>query len=280
MAACELHHVLAGPADAPAIVLVGSLGSDLRMWDAQVGPLAERFRVVRFDTRGHGASPVPPGPYSLADLGKDVLALLDRVGIASASICGVSLGGVIAMWCAIHAPERLDRLVVCFSSAWFGPSEAWLERAALVRAKGTAAVADAVVARWLTDSTKRARPELVERLRAMIAATPAEGYAACCEALAATDLRGRLGAIAAPTLAVSGSEDPATPPEHGRAIAAAIPGARFVEIPAAAHLGNIERPEQFNEALLVHLDQARSGRDTPRSGRDAPVTKRTKELSG
>jgi 3-oxoadipate enol-lactonase len=280
MAACELHHVLAGPADAPAIVLVGSLGSDLRMWDAQVGPLAERFRVVRFDTRGHGASAVPPGPYSLADLGEDVLALLDRVGIASASICGVSLGGVIAMWCAIHAPERVERLAVCFSSAWFGPSEAWLKRAALVRAEGTAAVADAVVARWLTDSTKRARPELVERLRAMIAATPDEGYAACCEALAATDLRGRLGAIGAPTLAVSGSEDPATPPEHGRAIAAAIPGARFVEIPAAAHLGNIERPEQFNEALLAHLEQAHSGRDTSRSGRDAPVTKRTKELSG
>jgi 3-oxoadipate enol-lactonase len=256
VAVCEVHHLVEGPADAPAIVLVNSLGANLRMWDAQAAPLAEQLRVLRFDTRGHGDSPVPPGPYSLAELGGDLLGLLDRLAIERASICGVSLGGAIAMWTAAHAPERVERLAVCFSSAWFGPAPEWLARAALVREQGTESVADAVVGRWFTDALRREHPRVVARMRATIAATPAEGYAGCCEAMAGIDLREQLGAIGAPTLVVSGSEDPATPPEHGRAIAAAIPGARFVELAGAAHLGNIERPEQFNRALLEHLGRA------------------------
>jgi 3-oxoadipate enol-lactonase len=254
--ACEVHHLLEGPPDAAAVVLVNSLGSDLRMWDAQIGPLAEHLRVVRFDTRGHGDSPVPPGPYSLDQLGSDVLALLDRLELERASICGVSLGGAIAMWVAAHAPERVERLAVCFSSAWFGPAAEWLTRAELVREQGTAVIADAVVGRWFTDTMRREHPQVIERMRAMIAGTPDEGYASCCEAMARIDLREELGTIGAPTLVVSGSEDPATPPEHGRAVADAIPGARFVELAGAAHLGNIERPEQFNRALLEHLGRA------------------------
>jgi len=256
VAACEVHHLLEGPPDAPAIVLVNSLGSNLHMWDAQVAPLAEQLRVVRFDGRGHGDSPVPLGPYSLDELGGDLLALLDRLAIERASICGVSLGGAIAMWVAVNAPERVERLAVCFSSAWFGPAPEWLARAKLVREQGTGVIADAVVGRWFTDAMRRAHPQVIERMRAMIARTPAEGYAGCCEAMAGIDLRGQLGAIGAHTLVVSGSEDPATPPEHGRAIAAAIPGARFVELAGAAHLGNMERPEQFNSATLKHLGRA------------------------
>jgi 3-oxoadipate enol-lactonase len=253
---CTLHRQLEGRPGAPAIVLVNSLGTDLRMWDAQVGALAERFRVVRLDTRGHGGSPVPDGPYSLADLGGDVLALLDELRIERASLCGISLGGAIAMWVAANAPERVERLAVCFSSAYFGDPPGWLQRAATVRAHGTGAIADAVLGRWFTDAMRRERPEVIERMRAIVAATPAEGYAACCEAMSRVDLREALAQISAPTLVVSGSEDPATPPEHGRLVAAGIPAARFVELTDAAHLGNIERPEDFNALLLEHLAPA------------------------
>jgi 3-oxoadipate enol-lactonase len=254
--ACEVHYVLDGPEGASTVVLINSLGSDLGVWNEQIRPLRERRRVVRFDLRGHGRSPVPAGPYSLADLGGDLVALLDRLGIARASFCGLSLGGAVAMWAAVHAPERVDRLVVCFSSDQFGTPQGWLDRAALVRTDGAEAVADAVVARWFTTATRSARPELIRRMRAMIAATPAEGYAGCCEALATLDLRAELGSITAPTMVLSGSEDPATPPEHGRRIAAAIPGAHYVEISAAAHLGNVERPEPVNRLLLEHLGRA------------------------
>ncbi len=270
MALCEVHRLVEGPADAPAVVLVNSLGSDLRMWDAQASALRERFRVVRFDARGHGRSPVPPGPYSLADLGGDLLGLLDELGLERASICGVSMGGAISMWTALHAPERVERLAVCFSAAWFGPPGGWLERAEIVRTQGLEAIVDAVVGRWLTDAAGREQPQLIAPMRAMFLATSAEGYAACCEAMAAIDLREQLGEITAPTLVVSGSEDPATPPENGRHIAAAISGARFVELAGAAHLGNVERAAQFNELLLEHLDQAAaaSERHTPTQAKE------------
>jgi 3-oxoadipate enol-lactonase len=263
LALCEVHRIVEGPADAPAVVLVNSLGSDLRMWDAQAAALRARFRVVRFDTRGHGRSPVPPGPYSLADLGGDVLGLLDELELARTSICGVSMGGAISMWAAVHAPERVERLAVCFSAAWFGPPQGWLERAEIVRTRGLEAIVDAVVGRWLSDAAGREQPQLIDQMRAMFLATPAEGYAACCEAMADIDLRERLGEITAPALVVSGSEDPAAPPENGRLIAAGISGARFVELAGAAHLGNVERAAQFNELLLEHLDRASTASEHP-----------------
>jgi 3-oxoadipate enol-lactonase len=252
MAVCEIHHVLEGPADAPVVVLAHPLGGDLRTWERQVGDLSERFRVLRYDMRGHGSSPVPIGPYSLAELGGDLLALLDRLDIAEASICGVSVGGATAMWTAAHAPERVRRLVVCFSSASFGEPAGWLVRAALVRAQGMQTVADGVVGRWLTAAMAREHPQLIAQLRERVAATAPEGYASTCEAMAEIDLREDLAAIDAPTLVISGSEDPATPPEHGRRIAEAI-GGRFVEIQHAAHLGNFEQPELVNTAILAHL---------------------------
>jgi 3-oxoadipate enol-lactonase len=209
--------------------------------------------VVRYDARGHGASPVPPGPYSVADLGGDLLTLLDRLGIEGASLCGVSLGGATAIWVAAQAPERVERLVICCSSAFFDAHDAFMERAALVRAEGAGVVADGVVRRWFTPAMFEQHSQEAARMRAMIAATPAEGYAASAEAVATADLRDDLAKIAAPTLVIAGAEDPATPPEHGRRIAAGIAGAAFAEVPGGAHLASFERPEAVNELIRAHL---------------------------
>ena len=222
--AVEVFHVSDGPPDAPALVLLDSLGSSLAMWDPQVEAFARHFRVVRFDLRGHGRSPAPAGPYEIADLGADVLALLDRLGIERAHLCGLSLGGMTALWLAEQAPERVDRLVLCCTSARLEPSEAWTARAALVRAGGTEAVADAVVGRWFTPAYAASHPDLVARMRAMIAAIDAEGYASCCEAIAAMDLRPALASVRAPTLLIAGADDPAIGPDHSERIAASIEG--------------------------------------------------------
>jgi 3-oxoadipate enol-lactonase len=234
------HHVVDGQKDAPALVLCNSLGSTLAMWDPQVPALAERFRVVRHDLRGHGASPIPPPPYELADLGGDVLELMDQLGLPRAHLCGASLGGQVCMWVAANAPERVDRLILCGSSAWFGPPDAWFERARLVRAEGTGAVADAVVGRWFTAGFAGEHPDVVARMRDMIAASPREGYAACCEVVGTTDLRPELGAIAAPTLVVAGEHDPAVSAEDVEALSTGIARCT-VERVDAAHLASVER---------------------------------------
>lgn len=260
MAGLELNRVVEGPPEAPAVVLLGSLGSTLEMWEPQAAALRDEFRVIRLDTRGHGGSPVPPGPYAVADLGADALATLDALGVERFSPCGVSLGGSVALWLATSAPERVERPVVCFSSAHYGGREGWLERAATVRAEGAGAVAEAVVGRWFTPEFAAREPETVARMREMIAATPAAGYAACCEALADFDLRWQLGGIRSPTLVVSGSEDPATPPEHGEKIFNSVPDARFVVVAGVAHLGSFERPEVVTALIREHLSGAGAAR--------------------
>lgn len=254
-----LNHRAEGPPGAPALVLLGSLGSDLAIWDPQAVGLRDEWRVVRLDLPGHGGSPLPPEPCSVAAIGADLLATLDGLGVGVASFCGVSLGGSVAMWVAANASERVERLVVAFSSAHYGGSDAWLERAATVRAAGTAAVADAVLARWFSPRLAARSPETVARMRAMIAATPAAGYAACCEALATFDLRPELTRIDAPTLVVAGELDPATPVEHGELIAAAVPGARLELLPGVAHLGSYESPGPFNSLLREHLTRGGGG---------------------
>lgn len=241
-----LHHVVEGPADAPVLVLLNSLGADLGMWDAQAAALREELRIVRCDTRGHGGSPSPPPPWTIADLGGDVLALLDSLGVERAGFCGVSLGGAIAVWLAAHAPHRVTSLLPCFTSAYFGPPDPWLERAATVRAQGVGAISEAVLERWFTDAID---PDLRARMKAMMEATPGDGYAAAVEVVGRLDLRSELSAVSAPTLVISGAEDPATPPELGRALAAGIAGAEFVVLPGAAHLGNVERPDEFTELI-------------------------------
>ncbi len=256
MTAVEVRAVVDGPPGAPVVLLSGSLGSDLSMWEPQVPALAERFRVVRYDTRGHGRSPLPPGPYRIDDLVDDAVALLDRLDLERAHVVGLSLGGMTALRLAAREPDRVDRLAVLCTSALLGRPSAWAERAALVRAEGTAAVAEAVVDRWFTPVLQAADPGLVQRMRRMVADTPAEGYAACCAAIESMDLRADLVRIAAPTLAVAGADDPATPPEHLATIATGVPGARLLVLPQAAHLASVEQAAAVNAALLAHLDPA------------------------
>ncbi len=193
---------------------------------------------------------MPGGPWALADLGGDVLALLDSLGVGEASFAGVSLGGATAVWLAAHAPGRVERVFACFTSPYFGPPDPWLERAATVRAEGVEAVADAVLDRWFTDGVD---PDLRARMREMMVATPPAGYAAATEVVAHLDLREDLGRITVPTLVVSGAEDSACPPEVGRALAAGIPGAEFVEVADAAHLGNLERPAAVTDLIRARL---------------------------
>lgn len=256
MTAVDVHAVEDGPADAPVVLMAGSLGSSLEMWNPQVQALSSRFRVVRYDARGHGRSPVPTGPYVLDDLVDDAVALLDRLEVERAHFVGLSLGAMTAMRLAAREPDRVDRLALLCTSAWFASPELWAERRRTVRAHGTAAIADAVVARWFTDRLRRESPELVQRMRDMVASTPAEGYASCCSAIEAMDLRDDLVRVTAPALVIAGADDPATPPEHLVAIADALPDARLLVLPRAAHLANVEQAEAVDAALLAHLAPA------------------------
>jgi 3-oxoadipate enol-lactonase len=255
MSAVVVHHEVSGPADAPVVVLSNSLGSTLEMWDANLAALERRFRVVRYDTRGHGRSPVPAGPYDLDDLADDVVALLDVLGVARAHFVGLSLGGMTGMRLAARNPERVDRLVLLCTGARLEPTSAWTERAAIVRAHGTSAVAEAVVGRWFTPGRLEADPVLRKESEEMVAGTPAEGYASCCEVIAAMDLRPDLPRIDAPTLAIAGADDPATPPEQLERIASAVRRGRLLVVPQAAHLANAEQPDRVNAAILEHLTE-------------------------
>lgn len=247
-----LHHEVTG--DGPPVVLSGSLGSDLRMWDPQVAPLvAAGFQVIRYDHRGHGRSPAPPGPYTLRELAEDLLALLDQLGLRRVSLVGLSLGGMVGMWLAENAPERLERLVLCCTSASLGPASMWQERAAVARTEGMAPLAAAAVDRWVTPAFKEAHPEQATWLRDMVASHSGEGYASCCAAIERMSIVDSLSEITTPTLVIAAADDPATPPEHGRRIADAIPGARMAIVPEAAHLGNVEQPVAFTGLIIDHL---------------------------
>jgi 3-oxoadipate enol-lactonase len=231
----------------------GSLGTELEMWNGQL-PLADRFRLICFDHRGHGGSPTPPGPYEIADLGRDVLELMDALEIERAHYCGLSVGGMVGMWLGAHAPERIGHLILICTAAHMPPASAWQERAAAVRAAGSVQpLADAVVQRWLTPDFAARHPEVRARLRAMLAGSPPRGYAACCGAIERMDLREDLTRIAVPTLVISGSDDLATPPHDQRLIAEAIPAAQYEVVGPAAHIAAVEQPEQINELIGVFL---------------------------
>lgn len=247
-----LHHVDEGPRDAPVLVLSGSLGSTVEMWRPQVAPLTERFRLIRVDHRGHGGSPVPPGPYRVADLAGDVLALLDALGLDRVAWCGLSMGGMVGMHLASEAPERLTSLTLCCTSAHFPDPSVWSDRIAAVAEGGTAPIAEAVVSRWFTPDWAAAHPEVVAEAAAMVAGTPDEGYLACCQALQVWDHRDRLPAISVPTLVIAGSADPSTPVQpHAATMAAAIPGARL-EVLDAAHLATIEKADEATALIAAH----------------------------
>ena len=249
-----LHHIVDGPTGGPTLLLASSLGATHAMWEPQVGPLSERFRVVRCDRRGHGRSPVVPGPTTIDDLGRDLVGLLDALDLERVSFCGLSLGGLEGMWLALRAPARVDRLVLACTSSSFAPRETWIDRASTVRDEGLDAIADATIDRWFSASFRDAQPAVVTRFREMLVSTPPEGYVACCDVLADADLTGELGRIDAPTLVLTGSEDPTITPARGDELASAIPGARHVTLDGAAHLANVDRANAFTAALLDHLE--------------------------
>jgi 3-oxoadipate enol-lactonase/4-carboxymuconolactone decarboxylase len=263
-AGIRLHYDLVGPESAPVVMFVNSLGADLGMWDPQLPALVGRFRVLRWDMRGHGRSEVTLGPYRLDGLALDALALLDALGIDRVHLCGLSLGGAVGQWIAIHRPERLRSLVLCATACSFGAPAAWDERIAAVSKGGVEAIADAVLERWLTADFRTRRPSEAARLRAMLCATPAEGYAAAAAAVRDTDLCAEVHKITVPTLLIAGSADPATPPARLEELRARIPRAELVVL-EAAHIVNVEAAEAFDHALLAFLDeQERSASGLPR----------------
>lgn len=249
---CRLAWRLEGPRQAPILLLSNSLGTTMEMWAPQMDALTVRLRVLRYDTRGHGRSDAPPGAYGLDRLGRDVIELLDALGLPRVNFCGLSMGGMIGQWLGIHAPERLDRLILANTSADMGPPSSWDARISLVREKGMAALTEAVLERWFTKNMLDARDPGIETVRAMLLATDPQGYAGCCAAIRDMDLR-RLGSqVPVPTLIVAGTADPATPPEHSQALAEAIPNARLRFLDAA-HLSNWERPREFSDEVLRFL---------------------------
>jgi 3-oxoadipate enol-lactonase len=255
----ELSYRIEGPEDAPVLVLANSLGTTTEMWDAQAPVFRERFRLIRYDHRGQGASPVPPGPYTMDALGTDVLALMDRLGVERFSFCGLSIGGMVGMWLASEAPDRVERLVLCCTSARFDPPDAWNDRAKTVRAQGVGAIADAVLERWFTPAFREERPDTIEWAAGMLQSSPPEGYASCCEAIRDADLHPRLGAIPAPTLVIAGADDPAAPVEKAEIIRDGIPDSRLVVVERAAHIANVERPDEVTGKILDHLEPVRKG---------------------
>jgi 3-oxoadipate enol-lactonase len=237
----------------PPLVLANSLGTTWELWDAQLPSLVEDFRVVRYDHPGHGRSPTPDAAPTVESLADGVVELIDALDLERVSFCGLSLGGMVGMALALRAPARVDRLVLCCTAAHLGPVEGWYERAEVVRARGTSAIADAVLGRWFTQRFRDESPVTIARFREMLEGTPAEGYAACCDAIARWDARSDVSAIRAPTLVISGGDDVAAPPQDGALLAGSIPGAELTVLPECAHLANVEQPALFTGALLGHL---------------------------
>jgi 3-oxoadipate enol-lactonase len=255
MTPVPLHYTVDGPSDAPVLVLGSSLGTTGGMWDPQVRTLIGNLRVVRYDHRGHGRSPVPPGPYQIEDLGCDVLSMMDGLGVDRFHIGGLSLGGMVAMWVASHAPERVDRMTLLCTSAKLGPPEMWRTRATTVRAEGIQAIADAVLGRWFPAEFAAREPDIVAELRASLLSTPVEGYASCCAAIEAMDLEPDLTRVSAPTLVVAGLADESTPPAHAQRITELIIGSRLALVAGAAHLANVARPDAVGQLMIDHLTE-------------------------
>ncbi|MDB5758829.1 MAG: 3-oxoadipate enol-lactonase [Burkholderia sp.] len=248
----RFYYELEGREDAPVLVLSNSLGTNLDMWAPQMPALLQHFRVLRHDARGHGHSDVTPGPYTIAQLGEDVLALMDYLKIDRAHFCGLSMGGMIGMWLGAHHAARIDRLVLCNTAAKIGTPDTWNPRIAKVDAEGMASVVDTVLDRWFTPGFRQRAPEQVGVVRDMLLNTAPAGYGANCAAVRDMDLRADIASIGVPTLVIAGTHDGSTPAADGRAVADAIPGARYVELDAA-HLSNWEQSEQFTQALLGFL---------------------------
>lgn len=241
-----------GQEDAPPLMLSNSLATNLGMWDPQMPALTAHFRVIRYDHRGHGGSDAPQGPYSFAGLAEDAVGILNALGIEKAHWCGLSMGGMTGMRLLTHHADRIGRAVLANTAAYMGPADMWDTRAATARAQGMSVIAGPTLERWFTPEFRESAPQAVGRVREMIHATPAQGYAACCEAIRDMDQRESIRAIDAPVLVVIGTRDPSTTPEAGELIRSAIPGAQAVTLDAA-HLSNIEREAEFTKAVVDFL---------------------------
>jgi 3-oxoadipate enol-lactonase/4-carboxymuconolactone decarboxylase len=260
----ELFYDLTGPEGAPVVAFSNSIGTTLEMWDRQVPALSDRYRCVRYDTRGHGRSPVVDRPITIEDLADDLAGLLDALGIEQAHIVGLSLGGMTAQAFGARHPERAQSLVLMATSAYL--PHGWNERAAIVRANGMGAIVEAVLARWFTPDFAAVHPEAVEPLRARFLQNDPKGYAACCEAIRDMDLRPSNAALTQPTLIIAGADDPATPVTMMEEIRTRIPQAELIVLPRAAHILAVERPEAVNRHLAAFLDDL-TGAKAVRAGR-------------
>jgi 3-oxoadipate enol-lactonase len=249
----RIHYVSEGQSGSPALVFSNSLGANYSMWDSQSHEFHKKFRILRYDTRGHGQSSSTPGPYSIEQLAKDVVALLDSLDLARVHFCGLSMGGMIGMWLGLHAPERLNKLVLCNTGAKIGTPDAWNARIDAVQKNGMKSIAPAVIERWFTPAFRQKSPAIISSTQKMIEEASPDGYAACCAAIRDCDYREQVAAIRTPTLVISGAHDPATPPADGRFLAQQIPGARYAEL-NAAHLSNIEDHDHFNPELTAFLN--------------------------
>jgi len=249
----RIHYALEGQSGSPVLVFSNSLGTNYSMWEPQIHEFRKKFRCLRYDTRGHGQSPPTPGPYSIEQLGKDVIALLDALDLDNVHFCGLSMGGMIGMWLGANAPERLNQLILCNTGAKIGTAEAWNARIDAVQKGGMKSVASAVVDRWFTPAFRQKSPATISKILKLLEETNQEGYAACCAAVRDFDFREQLGEIRKPALVIAGAHDPATPPADGRFLAQHIPGARYIEL-NAAHLSNIEDHERFNTELAAFLN--------------------------
>ena len=249
---CVLHVEVEGPERAPVLMLANSLGTNLHMWDDQVAPFTRHFRLVRFDRRGHGKSDVPKGPYSMERLGRDVLAVVDGLGIKKANWCGLSMGGMEGQWLGANAAERIEKLILSNTSCYFPDKTIWNDRIKLVREKGVAATVDATMERWFTRAFRERAPKAVAGIREMYLATSVDGYIGCGAGIRDMDHRPLLAKIKAPTLVIAGKHDPGTTVEAGEFIAQHVPGARLAVLDAA-HLANIEQPQIYAETVLGFL---------------------------
>lgn len=248
----RLHYEVSGRADAPMLVLLNSLGSDLHMWDKVLPVFETKFWVLRSDMRGHGQSEVAPEPFTVEQLGRDVVKLMDVMRVERASICGVSLGGLVGLWLGIHAPDRVDRLILANTAARIGTKEIWEQRIETVKSAGMAALAAATLERWFTPAYRHKHPEEMERIQGMIAATDPRGYTACCAVLRDADLRADAVHVKAASLVIIGTHDPATPPADGRTLHAAIRHSSCFEL-NASHMSAWECADGFASVVVEHL---------------------------
>ncbi len=253
----NIHYTLDGPVTGPVVMLSNSLASNLTMWNPQMPVLTARYRVLRYDTRGHGGTKAPVGPYTLETLAEDARGLLHALGIPRVHFVGLSMGGMIGQFLGLESPELLQSLVLCDTMSRVPPEAKplWEERIHTAHTQGMAPLVEPTVARWFTAPFRAQHPEVVDQVRSMIRSTPPEGYAGCCHAIARLDLTERLQAIMLPTLIIVGEDDPGTPVAAPRTIQEQIPGSALVILPSTAHLSNLEQPETFNQALIQFLEQ-------------------------